>query len=205
MSCHVRARLVCAALLLLCPVADAAPLTIDLPGALARARERAPDAVVARSRIGEANARRAGASVLFTQNPEVQVGAGRRLGDPATLAVQAQLTQPLELARRGPRIRVADAEIGHARAESEAQLRELGFAVTNAFYEARFADFAVELAQRNQEVATRAADATARRRKAGDITDLDVNLAKIALGRARARHSPRRGRSGPKRSGGSAR
>lgn len=188
MSLHVRARRVaCAALIVLfAQPAHAGPLTIDLPTALARARERAPEAVAALARIGEARAQRVGAGVLFTQNTELLVGAGRRYGDPQSLAIQGQLTQPLELARRGSRIRVADAEVARVHALNEAELRELSFEVTVLFYEARVADLVVELAQRNQDVATRAAEAAERRRKAGDITDLDVNLAKIALGRARS-------------------
>lgn len=187
MSCHVRARLACAALMLLfVHPAHAGPLNVDLPTALARARERAPEAVAALARIGEARAQRMGAGVLFSQNTEVQLGGGRRFGDPRTLALQAQVTQQLEPTRRGARLRVADAGIDHAKALNDAELRELDLEVANIFYEARFADLAVELARRNQDVAARAAEAADRRRKAGDITDLDVNLAKIALGRARS-------------------
>jgi outer membrane protein TolC len=43
---------------------------------------------------------------------------------------------------------------------------------------------AVQLATRTEGLATAAAEAAERRRKAGDITDLDVNLAKLAVGRA---------------------
>lgn len=187
MASHVRARLVCAALMLAFthPV-HAGPLKIDLPTAVARARERAPAAVAALARIGEARAQRVGAGVLFTQNTEVQLGAGRRYGEPHTFAIQAQISQQLEPTRRGARIRVADAGIDEAKALGEAELRELSFDVTSTFYDARFADLEVDLAQRNLDVSTRAAEAADRRRKAGDLTDLDVNLAKIALGRARS-------------------
>jgi cobalt-zinc-cadmium efflux system outer membrane protein len=188
MSRHVRTqRLACAALILLCVhPAHAGPLTIDLPAALARARQRAPEAIRALARIDEARAQRVGAGILFTQNPEVQIGAGRRYGDPHTLAIRGELVLPLELGRRRPRIGVADAEVAHAAAQSEADLRELSFLVTTAFYDARYADLAVELERQNQDVAVRAADAAVRRRKAGEITDLDMNLARIALGRARS-------------------
>lgn len=187
MSLHVRARLACAALMLAFayPV-HAGPLDIDLHTAVTRARERAPEAIAALARIGEARAERVGAGVLFTQNPELQVGGGPRFGDPRTLALQALVTQPLEPARRGARIDVADAGIAHAQATSDAELRRLSYEVAIIFLEARFADLEVELAQRNVEVATRAAEAADRRRKAGDITDLDVNLAKIALGRSQS-------------------
>jgi cobalt-zinc-cadmium efflux system outer membrane protein len=183
---HVRARLICAALLIAFAPASAGPLTLDLSAAVARARERAPEAIAALAQIADARARRVGAGVVFTENPEVQVGAGRRFGEPRTLAVDAQISQPLELARRGARIAVADAGVALAQATGEAELRRLGYEVATVFLEARFADFEVELAQRDVEVATRATDAAERRRKAGDITDLDVNLARIALGRARA-------------------
>lgn len=187
MSHHVRARLACAALMLAFAYpAHAGPLNVDLRTAVARARERAPEAIAALARIGGARAQRVGAGVLFTQNMEVQVGGGARFGEPRTLALQAQVTQPLEPTRRGARIEVADAGIAHAQAESDAELRRLSYEVATIFLEARFADLEVELAQRNVEVATRAADAADRRRKAGDITDLDVNLAKIALGRSRS-------------------
>jgi cobalt-zinc-cadmium efflux system outer membrane protein len=186
MSSHVPARLFCAALLLFAHSAHAGPLTIDLPTALALARQRAPQAVAALARIGEVRAQRTGAGVLFTRNAELQIGAGPRSGDPRTLAIQGQLAQELEPTRRGARIRVADAGVDHAQAASDAELRELDFEVTNVFFEARFSDLAVELAQRNEDVATRAAEAAERRRKAGDITDLEVNLAKIARGRARS-------------------
>jgi len=188
MSCPVRARrLACAALIaLLAAPAHAESLTIDLPTALERARQRAPRAVSALARVGEARARRVGARVLFTQNPEIQVGAGRRYGTPRTLAADAQLTQPLELMRRAPRIDVANAELERAHAVSESELRELSLEVTQAFYDARYSDLAVELAERNVRLATRGADVARRRRRAGDLTDLEVNLATIALGRARA-------------------
>ena len=187
MSSRVRARLLCAALMFVfAHPAHAGPLTLDLPTALARARDRAPEAIAALARLGEARAQRVGAGVLFTQNTELEVGGGPRFGDPRTFAIHAQVSQQLEPTRRGARIGVADAGIDHAKAVSEAALRVLSFEVADVFYEARFADLEVELAHRNLDVATRAADAAGRRRKAGDITDLDVNLAKIALGRARS-------------------
>ena len=187
MLTSVRARLACAALLLLCShPAHAGPLTIDLPTALVRARERAPQAIAAMGRIAEARAAGASARVLFTENPSVQIGAGPRFGDSRTTQVEAELEQPLQLGRRGPRIRVADAGVRHAEAATAAELRELTLEVTNAFVDARYADLIVEATARARSVAQRALDAAERRRRAGDITDLDVDLARIALGRARS-------------------
>ncbi len=195
MSTRVRARLVCAALILcsvptvhaeMPPRAQPPPGIVTLSMAISQARERAPEAIAAMAQLGNARAARAGASVLFTQNPALQIGAGRRFADPRSLAVEGQLSQPLELGRRGARLRAADATIAHAQAVSDAELRELTYEVTTIFYDARFAELAVELATKNLEVAARTVEAAERRRKAGDITDLDVNLARIALGRARS-------------------
>lgn len=187
MSLVTRTSLACAALLVLVAQrTHAEPLTIDLHTAIARARERAPEAVAALARIGEARAEQADARVWFHHNPEVQIGAGPRYGTERTLAIQGQVVQQLEPTRRGARVRVADAAVAHSQALSEAALRELSFEVASLFFEAKFADLAVELAQRDQNVAKLAADAAGRRRSAGDITDLDVNLATIALGRARS-------------------
>jgi len=185
MSAPARARLVAVALLLLfaSPV-SAGPLSLDLPTAVARASERAPEAIAAAARIGEARARRTGAEVRFTENPELELGGGARLGDPRSLALEARIAQPLEVGRRGARIAVADASVAHAQAVTEAELRGLAYEVTGAFLDARYADLEAGLAQRTVDLASRAAAAAERRRKAGDITDLDVNLAKIALGRA---------------------
>lgn len=185
MSSVTRTSLACAALL--CLVAHrthAEPLTIDLHTAIARARERAPEAVAALARMGEARAQQADARVWFHHNPEIQIGAGPRYGTERTLAIQGQIVQQLEPTRRGARLQVADAAAAHSQALTEATLRELSFEVASLFFEAKFADLAVELAQRDQQVAKLAADAAGRRRSAGDIADLDVNLATIALGRA---------------------
>ncbi len=187
MSSRVYARLSAAALLLaISHPAHAEPLTIDLPSAVARARERAPEAVAALSRISEARAQRIGAGVLFSQNTDIQIGAGVRFGEPRTPAIRGIATQRLEPGRRAARIGVADAEIEHAQTLSEVDLRRLSFEVATAFYEARFADLTVELERRNLDVVSTAAQAAERRRKAGEITDLNVSLARVAVGRARS-------------------
>lgn len=187
MSTRTRTRLACAAFLLACTgSAHAESITLDLPGAVARARAHAPEAIAALAAIGEARARQAGAGVLFEENPAIEVGAGPRFGDPRTVTVDARIVQPLELGRRGARITAADADLAHARATSAADLRVLDYEVTTAFYEARFAELSVELARRELEIATRASETATRRRAAGEIADLDAQLARIARGRAGA-------------------
>ena len=76
--------------------------------------------------------------------------------------------------------------MARAHAEVDAALRELDLEVASAFYDAMFAERSAELAQRSEDLARSASEAAERRRKAGEITDLDANLARSALGRARA-------------------
>ncbi|MGE0872608.1 MAG: TolC family protein [Kofleriaceae bacterium] len=184
---HGCARATCAALLfIITAAAHAEPLTIDLSTALDRARQRAPEALAAIARLEQAEAHRAGSAMWFSHNLELEAGIGPRWSDPPTLQIEGRISQQLEPGRRSARIAAADAVVENARAVNEDQLRRLGYEVVIAWNEARHADLLVELATRNHELAVQAADAATRRRKAGDITDLDLNLATVAAGRARA-------------------
>lgn len=180
------ARLIAAALLALSGPASADQLDLDLAGALARARRAAPDAIAAQGRIAQAEAAVAGAGVVFERNPELEAGLGPRLTPGRSLDVEARLAQDLEPGRRGPRRRLASAERAHAQAEAEVAQRELAAAVSLAFYEALFAGQLADQARRAEDVARRVAETAQRRRQAGEITDLDLNLARVALGRARS-------------------
>lgn len=187
MSRISRARLVCAALLLSCPgSAYADSLTIDLEAAHARARQSAPDAISAHAKVAQARAAGVGARIRFEENPDIAAGAGVRSGTPLTTAADVRISQPLELGRRSARIAVADAGEREARAETEAALRELDLAVTLAFNDARHADLAVEAATLSEALTARSVTAAQKRHQAGELSDLDFDLAKIALGRAHA-------------------
>jgi cobalt-zinc-cadmium efflux system outer membrane protein len=186
MSHGLIARLTVAALVLHSLPAASEPIEIDLPGALERAHRMAPDAIAARGRVGEAEARVIGADLPFTANPEIEVGAGPRLVADRPIDIDVRIEQNLELWHRAPRRRVARAEAGHARASAEAALRELDLEVSAAFIGVLFSERGAELARRGEDLAQRAVTVAERRRKAGDITDLDANMARAALGRARS-------------------
>ncbi len=184
---HVRiARLSAAALLLHVVSASAGQIEIDLPAALDRAHRGAPDAVAARGQIAIAKAAVAGANVAFIENPEIEGGGGPRLTASRPIDLDLRVAQDLELGRRSPRRAVARAGVVQTKAEVDAVLRTLDLEVTSAFYEALHAERTAELSRRTEELAQKATEVAERRRKAGDITDLDLNLARIALGRARS-------------------
>ena len=180
------ARLTVAALLLHSISASAETIEIDLPGALSRAHRVAPDAIAARGRIAQAEAGVVGASVPFVSNPEIEGDLGPRFRTGTPIDADATLTQNLEPWRRGARRQLAAAERAHAQAEGDVTLRDLDLEVSIAFYDAIFASQVADQAKRAEDFAKAAADAAQRRRKAGEITDLDLNLARVALGRAQS-------------------
>jgi cobalt-zinc-cadmium efflux system outer membrane protein len=180
------ARLTAAALALHSGIASAEAIDVDLHGAIERAHRVAPEAIAARGRIREAEAGVTGAEVAFTTNPEIEGGAGPRFTGARPIDAEVRIEQELEPWRRSPRRQLAHAEVARATAEADVELRELDLEVALTFYEALYADREVALAQHAAELAQRGAITADRRRQSGEITDLDANLAKAAVGRARS-------------------
>jgi len=178
----------CAALLIFCATpAAAGEVVLDLRAALDRAAARAPEAIAARGRVGEAEATRVAASVRFPDNLELAVAGGPRRGAATTTDLSVELGQRVALGgRRGARRAIADATVAEARASAAAAVRAVELGAALAFYRALHAERVVDVARRGEELAARAAAVAARRRTAGDITDLDADLARAAAGRARA-------------------
>jgi len=178
-----------AATLLIWPrVGSAQENALTLDRALQLARERAPDIVSARSRIGEAQGRLVGASVLLRENPVLESAGGRRSsarGD--FLDGNVGLIQTFELGgHRGARIANAEADVARAEAVSEDVTRRLLRDVSTAFLGVLFADEQGRLARTSESVATEILRTAERRLQAGDIPRLDVNLSQAALSRARS-------------------
>ena len=72
-------RSLCAASLW--PGAAGAQIVLGLADVLVRAREQAPQIVIARLAVAEAQGRIAGASLRLQMNPELDLNAGNRQGD----------------------------------------------------------------------------------------------------------------------------
>ncbi|HEX2688875.1 MAG TPA: TolC family protein [Kofleriaceae bacterium] len=180
------ARLAVAVLLLPSVPALGGSIEIDLPAAFDRAHKLSPAAIAAHDEVTVAQGAVITAELAFTENPEIEAGAGLRLTTARPIDAEVRFEQNLELGRRAPRRRLAHAGVAQAHAEGDAALRALDLEVASAFYDAMFAERSAELAQRSEEFAQRAAEAADRRSKAGEITELDANLARSALGRARA-------------------
>jgi cobalt-zinc-cadmium efflux system outer membrane protein len=181
-----RARLGAVALVLLSASAHADEVVLDLHAALERAKTSAPEAVAARGRIGEAEAARAGAEVRFSDNPELEASVGPRFGATTTTDLSVSLGQTFGLGgRRGARRAVAEAGAAQARAEGDAVARDVQLEAALAFLDGLHAQAAVDAAVDADELAWRAVEVAERRRKAGDITDLQLGLARAAAARSR--------------------
>ncbi|MBV9493424.1 MAG: TolC family protein [Acidobacteria bacterium] len=144
-------------------------------GALERARQSAPAVVAARMRVDEVRARATGAAVL--PNPTVEIESGTESG--------IAIAQDLDLRRR-PRIDAAQAAVRQEERRAEEVARETLRDVATAFLRAMEGGERVAAASRSRELASEALKIAERRYAAGDVAQLDVNLARTAVARAEA-------------------
>jgi cobalt-zinc-cadmium efflux system outer membrane protein len=162
--------------------------------ALARARQRAPTVLLARDRIAEARGRLRGASLVFQENPTLELSAGPRTlsattpgADRTTVDYSAAIGQSFELGgRRAARIAGAQAGVDRETARAGNSLRELLRDVSLAFSRGLAAQERLRLAQAAERVAGELLRTTERRYEVGDVPVLDVNLARSSAARARA-------------------
>jgi cobalt-zinc-cadmium efflux system outer membrane protein len=164
------------------------PDTVSLDQALRRAFAQSPDLAEAEATIAEAEGRSTTAGT-FPHNPALSGEAGARLGPGDTAldwAVGLEQTLPLG-GRLGHGRAVAAAELAAARATADTARRALAVRVRIAFLEAlRARDLlAIEAAQ--IELARSLLGVATKRFDAGASTRLDVNLARVDVGRAEGR------------------
>src|SRR5262245_30796547 len=178
------AAMITAALLLPAPGSGETFLTLEQ--ALERARERAPALLAARARIEEARGRLRGASILLRDNPVVETMGGPRLKDSGSIAdAEVEVTQVFELGgRRSARIAGAEAGVAREVAISEDEERRLLRDAGSAFWLVVAAEERLGLLRTAEGVAAELEQTAARRHRAGDIADLELNVARVAAARA---------------------
>lgn len=170
-------------------VASAKNYKLTLEQALALARNRAPEVMVERARVREAEAGRAGASVLLRENPELEGAAGRRRSDAGDswTDVEVGLRQMFEVGgKRGARIAVAEQQAAAARGRAGDAARQAQLEVAVGFLRALHARERVRLAEVGAASLAETRRAVERRAQKGDVAALEVNLAASASARARA-------------------
>ncbi|HVG61370.1 MAG TPA: TolC family protein [Hyalangium sp.] len=167
----------------------AQPSELTLEEALALARQRAPALLQAAGRVAEAQGPLAGAAPLLRVNPTLETEAG-----PRTLAngargvdVAVGLSQSIELGgKRGARLEAARAGVGRETAHQQDTERRVLGEVAATFLRTLHAQERLRLARAAQEAAQATARSVQRRFETGDVPVVDVNVARVALARARA-------------------
>jgi cobalt-zinc-cadmium efflux system outer membrane protein len=167
--------------------AEEAPTVLTFPEALVRAGNSSPAIAAARMRIEEARGRLTGASLPMASNPSLEIAAGPRTGAVNSTDYEAAISQDIDLpARRRARIDAARsavaAEEQRARDSERIALRD----VATTFFRALEARERADAATASKRLAEDALQIAERRFRAGDVAQLDVNLARTAVARAEA-------------------
>ena len=187
----MKLRLRAAVPVLVCLVqakAGAQSVSLSLEETIARARQQAPQILIARARIEEARGRLAGARVRFRDNPAIDLGTGPRSTETGTLTdLDIGFVQSFETGgQRAARIAGAEAGIARETATAADAMRSALRAVALAHIRTVYAQDRIELLRGAESVAAEVVTVAERRYQVGDIAILDVNIAKIARARARA-------------------
>ena len=170
------------------------PITLD--EALRLAFAQSPDVVAAAALVAVALGRQSTART-FPHNPHLSGEMGARLGlGETTMDWAVGLDQTVALSgRQGRREDVAAAELAVARATHDATRKTLAVRVRIAFIEAVRARELLAVEGTQIELARSLLSVAERRLAAGASTRLDVNLARVDLGRAEGRLNAARGRA----------
>jgi cobalt-zinc-cadmium efflux system outer membrane protein len=166
-------------------VADSGRVVLTREHVVELARRSAPTVRIAETRIAESRGRIVGARVLLPENPVVELLAGPRWADRRTTDVEVTLAVPVQLGGRREK-RIASAEAALDRDSSlarDAQRTTVGDAVA-AYYRILHAQARVELGQARKALADDLLKTATDRKQAGDVAQLEVNLASAEVSRA---------------------
>jgi cobalt-zinc-cadmium efflux system outer membrane protein len=176
-----------AAVLFALPALAQQPVVLSLQDALERARQSAPAIAAARMRVEEARGRVAGASLFLSSNPTIEVEGGRRSGAGVSTDYGIEAGQDLDLPRRRrARIDAAQAFVQQEEQRAREAERETLRQVATVFLRALEARERADAAANGKHLADEALRIAGRRYAAGDVAQLDVNLARMAVARANA-------------------
>jgi outer membrane protein, heavy metal efflux system len=161
--------------------------SLTLEAVLAQVRARAPDVVVALTRVEEARGRLLGASSRFRDNPSLEIESGPRSGASGERSwdLSAGVAQTFETGgQRRARLAMADSDVRRESASVDEMMRLVARDVAIAYVRALGSQQRVTLLTEAEQVARDLQAASERRYQAGDIAALDLNLTRIALARA---------------------
>ena len=161
----------------------AAPLSLSLPDALARAKADGPEVTRARFAAREADAKRVGAGLVMPVNPRLAVDARPLIsGGSSSLGYGATLDFLFDVGG-APRARVREAARWSAVAQAELAMSRTSARVRalSGYVSAQIAELRIIEADAALVVARRVLDATQRRVNAGAGSELDAASAQLQV------------------------
>lgn len=160
---------------------------VSLHGILAYADRHALLLGVARAQEQLGEAEMTAAAVLLPENPELELRVGPKIGSTGQgIEMEVSLAQAIEIAgQRGLRIDAAGSERDVARLRLEDARWQVHRLVHEAFHNALLARERAAAAARVLEFATRLDQITMRQLDAGEVSQVQVRLAKGELAQAR--------------------
>jgi outer membrane protein TolC len=173
-------------------LAEEAPerFRLSLTEAISRARESAPDVVLAKRTVTEAQASRVGAGVFLPVNPkvgfDVRPGVTRDAGTKPGFGLNAEAQFEVSNAA-GARVREADRRTEIARAELSGAVLQARSRAWSAYVLAQIANLRVTQADEEIAIGLRVLNASQERVKAGAAGDIDVAAVESELAELRAR------------------
>lgn len=177
------AGVACALLAASTPVTAQTALTLEDVARLAR--ERAPSVLAERARLGEAEARIAGAALRFHDNPRVSIDAGPR--SRGYVDFEAGIEQQFDpRGARPARMASAHAALDGDAARAEVFIRSVVRDAAAAFVRVLYYDRTIGTLDTSRSVSADMLAAAERRYSLGDVAVLDVNIARATAARAEA-------------------
>ncbi|MHB8873238.1 MAG: TolC family protein [Myxococcaceae bacterium] len=176
------------ALLLLAPSGRALamePLTVD--AAIRVALEKNPSILFLRADVEAARARLGGAALLLQSNPELEGAFGPRSAPerPTSMDLDVGVQQRIEVfGQRGARKDAAEALLLASEARLDGRKTEVAAAVREAFGRALGAEQQLRVSEEGRAVAGSALKTAEERFSAGAATRIEVNTARVEIGRA---------------------
>ncbi len=164
----------------------AQPRTLSLEEAVRLAQENNPDVRSLTGDVDAARARLRGASLLLQNNPSVSAAAGPRSSDAGkSRDSSVQIVQPVEIAgQRGARIAASEGALDATQARLQALRSEVTARVRESFGRALAAEQKLALASETRVITQQGVSAAEERFRAGAAALLEVNTARVELGRA---------------------
>ncbi|MBL0694652.1 TolC family protein [Comamonas sp. JC664] len=184
MSPALRLRLISA--LLFTPMAALAARPLTMQQSVALALEQSPRLIEGRADAAAARAQLEGASLLLQSNPQLQAAAGPRFRDEGnTVELNLGVSQQLEVfGQRGARKDAARATAAASQSRLEALKVDLAAEVRQSFGRALAAERALRLSEDGLALAEEGRKTAEERLKAGAASHIEVNIARVELGRA---------------------